>query len=374
MTRSITFHHALSEISGSLGDFGTILPLTFGMILATGAPAGPVLLLLGLWHLFAGVVYKTPIPVEPMKVIAVLVIAGQADRGTMAAAGLILGFLFLSLGISGWISVIVERIPEPVTRGIQLGLALLLVRSGFQYAIPDPYLAIIGVGIILFFIMAHRFSRLPDLSAIAVLVIGVALGISLHGLPAWGFPFPQGLTIPGIGDWPAAAGSMVVPQMIQTLTNSIAAVVLITGDLFKTRVSPARVSTSLGIMNLISAPLGGIPVCHGAGGVAALYRFGASTSIANYIAGGVLIVIAIFSADHGVVTLFPVGLLGSLLFFVAIDLGRSGLKTNALPTTLVTGIVSAATSVTIGFLAGVIVWLIQRFIIKRRENDGERPV
>jgi MFS superfamily sulfate permease-like transporter len=127
-------------------------------------------------------------------------------------------------------------------------------------------------------------------------------------------------------------------------------------------------------MNLISAPLGGIPVCHGAGGVAALYRFGASTSIANYIAGGVLIVIAIFSADHGIVTLFPVGLLGSLLFFVAIDLGRSGLKTNALPTTLVTGIVSAATSVTIGFLAGVVVWLIQRFIIKRRENDGSRPV
>lgn len=114
---------------------------------------------------------------------------------------------------------------------------------------------------------------------------------------------------------------MVVPQVILTLTNSIAATVLIAGDLFKSRISPDRVSTSIGIMNLVSAPLGGIPVCHGAGGVAALYRFGASTSVANFIAGAVLIVIAVFSADHGIVTLFPVGLLGSLLFFVAIDLG-----------------------------------------------------
>lgn len=369
MTRSITLHHALAEISGSLGDFGTILPLTFGMILATGVPAGPVLLLLGLWHLFAGVVYKTPIPVEPMKAIAVLAIAGQADSGTMAAAGLILGVIFLSLGASGWVSAIIERIPEPVTRGIQLGLALLLVRSGVQYAIPDPYLAIIGVAIILFFTLAHRFSRLPDLSAIAVLVTGVALGSVLHGLPAWGFPFPQGLTIPGTGDWAVAAGTMVVPQVILTLTNSIAATVLIAGDLFKSRISPDRISTSIGIMNLISAPLGGIPVCHGAGGVAALYRFGASTSVANFIAGAVLFVIAVFSADHGIVTLFPVGLLGSLLFFVAIDLGRSGLKTDALPTTIVTGIVSVATSVTIGFLAGVVVWLIQRFISRRGEVD-----
>jgi len=365
MIRPTTLHQALAEISGSLGDFGTILPLTFGMILATGVPAGPVLLLLGLWHLFAGVVYKTPIPVEPMKAIAVLVIAGQADSRTMAAAGLILGLLFLSLGATGWVSAIVERIPEPVTRGIQLGLALLLVRSGLQYAIPDPYLAVLGVAIILFFTLAHRFSRLPDLSAIAVLVTGACLGIVLHGLPAWGLPFSFGLTIPGTGDWAVAAGSLVVPQVILTLTNSIAATVLIAGDLFKSEISPRRVSTSIGIMNLVSAPLGGIPVCHGAGGVAALYRYGASTSVANFIAGTVLIVIAIFSADHGIVTLFPVGLLGSLLFFVAVDLARSGLKTTSFPSTLVTGIVSVATSMTIGFLAGVIVWLIQRSYSRR---------
>ena len=140
---------------------------------------------------------------------------------------------------------------------------------------------------------------------------------------------------------------------------------LIAGDLFKSEISPKRVSTSIGIMNLVSAPLGGIPVCHGAGGVAALYRYGASTSVANFIAGTVLIVIAIYSADQGIVTLFPVGLLGSLLFFVAIDLARSGLKTTSFPSTLVTGIVSVATSMTIGFLAGVIVWLIQRSYSRR---------
>lgn len=86
-----------------------------------------------------------------------------------------------------------------------------------------------------------------------------------------------------------------------------------------------------------------------------------------------LIVIAVFSVDHGIVTLFPVSLPGSPLFFVAIDLGRSGLKTAALLTTIVTGIVSVATSVTIGFLAGVVVWLIQRFISRRGEVDRSGP-
>lgn len=112
-------------------------------------------------------------------------------------------------------------------------------------------------------------------------------------------------------------------------------------------------------------------------GVAAQYWFRVSTSVANLIAGAVLIVIAVFSVDHGIVTLFPVGLPGSPLFFVAIDLGRSGLKTDALLTTIVTGIVtgivSVATSVTIGFLAGVVVWLIQRFISRRGVVDRSGP-
>lgn len=113
----------LHEAAGAVGNFGTVLPLLFGVVLATGIAPGPALLFFGLWYVVAGLVYRQPIPIEPMKTVAVVAIAGQATAGEVVAGGLLLGALFLGLGLAGWIEPIVARIPVPVTRGVQLGLA-----------------------------------------------------------------------------------------------------------------------------------------------------------------------------------------------------------------------------------------------------------
>ncbi len=344
----------LREAAGAVGNFGTVLPLLFGVVLATGIAPGPALLFFGLWYVVAGLVYRQPIPIEPMKTVAVVAIAGQVTAGEVVAGGILLGALFLALGLSGWIDPIVARIPVPVTRGVQLGLALLLARSAVVYGLADPVLAVAGLAAVGAFALARRRWAVPDLSAILVLALGLAL-VALGGgmsTPTVPLPYP---VLPGPGDWLPALVVLVLPQAVLTLTNSIAATELLARDLLPRPPTAGLLSRMIGAMNLVAVPLGGIPMCHGAGGLAAQYRFGGRTGWSNAIAGLVLVAIAVVAGTPAAIALFPTGLLAALLLAVALELVRAGLRTDAPIPTLVVAIVSLATSLTVGFVAG---WLV----------------
>lgn len=341
----------LNEAAGAVGNFGTVLPLLFGVVLATGIAPGPALLFFGLWYMVAGLVYRQPIPIEPMKTVAVVAIAGQATAGEVVAGGLVLGALFLGLGLAGWIDPIVARIPVPVTRGVQLGLALLLARSAVLYGIADPVLAIAGLAIVGAFMLVRRRWAIPDLSAILILVLGIALGVMAGGVPAPALPLPYPV-FPSAADWVPALLVLVLPQAVLTLTNSIAATELLARDLLPRAPSAGLLSKMIGAMCLVAVPLGGIPMCHGAGGLAAQYRFGARTGWSNAIAGVVLVLIAVFASSEGAVALFPTGLLAALLLVVALEMGRAGLRTDAPIPTVVVALVSLVTSLTVGFVVG----------------------
>lgn len=341
----------LNEAAGAVGNFGTVLPLLFGVVLATGIAPGPALLFFGLWYMVAGLVYRQPIPIEPMKTVAVVAIAGQATAGEVVAGGLVLGALFLGLGLAGWIDPIVARIPVPVTRGVQLGLALLLARSAVLYGIADPVLAVAGLAIVGAFMLVRRRWAIPDLSAILILVLGIALGVMAGGVPAPALPLPYPV-FPSAADWVPALLVLVLPQAVLTLTNSIAATELLARDLLPRAPSAGLLSKMIGAMCLVAVPLGGIPMCHGAGGLAAQYRFGARTGWSNAIAGVVLVLIAVFASSEGAVALFPTGLLAALLLVVALEMARAGLRTDAPIPTVVVALVSLVTSLTVGFVVG----------------------
>lgn len=342
------------EAAGAVGNFGTVLPLLFGVVLATGIAPGPALLFFGLWYIVAGLVYRQPIPIEPMKTVAVVAIAGQATGGEIVAGGLLLGALFLGLGLAGWIDPIVARIPVPVTRGVQLGLALLLGRSAVVYALGDPVLAVAGLAVVGMFLLVRRRWVVPDLSALIILVLGVGLGVLAGGLPLPAVPLPYPV-LPGPADWLPALLVLVLPQAVLTLTNSIAATELLARDLLPRAPTAGLLARMIGAMNLVAVPLGGIPMCHGAGGLAAQYRFGARTGWSNAIAGLVLVVIAFFAATPAAVALFPTGLLAALLLVVALELARAGLRTDAPVPTAAVALVSIVSSLTVGFIAGLLV-------------------
>ena len=181
--QAIPLRFTLSEFAGSLGDFGTIIPLVLAVALVSDVNPRYILLFFGIWFILTGLYYRLPIPLEPMKAIAVIVIAGGIGSGEIAAAGLILGVLFLVLGYGRCFSVIEKWVPESVVRGIQLGLALLLFKASVDFVIRDSFFFVLGIAVIVAFILLVHYRKVPDLSSICVIAVGVIGGIILHGIP-----------------------------------------------------------------------------------------------------------------------------------------------------------------------------------------------
>jgi MFS superfamily sulfate permease-like transporter len=356
----------ISELSGSLGDFGTIIPLVLAVALVSDVNARYVLLFFGIWFIITGLIYRLPIPLEPMKAVAVIVIAGSIGSAEIAAAGLILGVIFLVLGYGRFFGIIEKWVPQSVVRGIQLGLALLLFKASLGFVVKDPTFFLIGIAIIACFYLLARFRSIPDLSAIVVIGVGLIAGIALYGFPPLSLIPPPQLVIPLPTDFSSAFATLVLPQVVLTITNAILATSLLTKDLFAYDVPPKRFSTTIGLMNLTSVPFGGFPMCHGAGGLAGQYRYGARTGGANIYAGIIFIVLALFFTSPQVLSIIAVGVLGALLVFVGIEMGRHSLRTDSLIVTGVIAVLAVFTSMTLAFIVGMVLAYLEIHVKKRR--------
>jgi MFS superfamily sulfate permease-like transporter len=352
-TPRIPFRFSFQELAGSFGDFGTIIPLILAIALVSDVNPRYILLFFGIWFILTGFIYRLPIPLEPMKAIAVIVIAGSVGSGEIAAAGIILGIIFLVLGYGRFFGVIRKYVPLSVVRGVQLGLALLLFKSSINFISQDLFFFAIGVIIIVGFYLLARYRSIPEISALCVIGAGFVGGLWLHGFPPLSLiPAPQ-LVIPIPSDFSSAFATLVLPQVVLTITNAILATSLLTRDLFTTAVPPEKLSKTIGIMNLLSVPFGGFPMCHGAGGLAGQYRYGARTGGAPIMAGVIFIILALFFTSPQVLSIIAVGVLGALLVFVGIEIGRHSLKTDSMVITVLIAILSLVTSMTVGFIVGM---------------------
>jgi len=131
-------------------------------------------------------------------------------------------------------------------------------------------------------------------------------------------------------------------------------------------VRPARLSRTIGLMNLTSVPVGGFPMCHGAGGLAGQYRFGARTGVANIFAGLIFLSIALFFASPQVLTLIPAGIFGALLLYTSLELGRHSLRRESLLVAVAMGGIALLSSMTVAFIAG----LVLAYVLKYWEERG----
>ena len=367
----IPLSFSLSELAGSLGDFGTIIPLILAVALVSDVNPRYILLFFGIWFIFTGLYYRLPIPLEPMKAVAVTVIAagvtGGISSSEIAAAGMVLGVIFLVLGYGRFFEIIERWVPESVVRGIQLGLALLLFRASAGFVIQDPLFFAIGIAIIVGFLILIRYRSFPDLSSICVIAAGFIGGLLLHGIPPISLiPAPR-LILPVPSDFPSAIATLVIPQLVLTIANAILATSLLTKDLFGKDVPPRKFSTTIGLMNITSVPFGGFPMCHGAGGLAGQYRYGARTGGANVYAGLIFLILALFFTSPQVLSIIAVGVLGALLIFVGIEMGRHSLKTDSLVITCIIGILALVSSITLAFIVGMVVaygygWIRKRYL------------
>ena len=343
---------SIDEVTGAIGDSVTVLPLVVAITALSELSLPVVLLWFGFFQVVWGLYYGAPISVEPMKALAALVLAGSISPPTFLLSGLILGGVLLVLGLTGSLGRLSQYIGSPVVRGIQFGVALVLLETGFSLGLGDPRLAALAVAVAAVVVVLGRFT----LTAIVVLGVGALVAILQGGLPAFDPPSGRSLFLVAQADLSLAAFEAALSQLAMTVGNAALAAAVLLAEYFDRDVSPDQLSTSMGVMNLVGVPLGAIPMCHGSGGIAGKYAFGARTAGANVVLGVGYVVIAFFGA--GIVATYPVSMLGVILALIGLQLARTSLeRAEPLPLAVAIGAVGLLVNLGVAFIAGVVVTL-----------------
>ena len=352
------FRFSVSELSGAVADLGVMLPLVLALVTLNGVDAVSAFTVIGAAYIIAAFTYRLPIPVQPLKSLAATALALKLDApvitaGTYWVAG---AFLFFALtGADRWVG---RLFPTPIVRGIQVGLGLLLVRSSASLIDGDWTIALLAAAVL----TVALWTR-PGVAALLVIVLGVVEGVLSHGwpggrlsiqLPTWAGLPPRAAFGPGF--W-----LLALPQIPLSLANSVYATrdaaAQYFGDEASHRVTATRLLGTMSVMNVMAAAFGGVPLCHGCGGLTAHYRLGARTG------GAALVPLA---------RLIPYAVLGVLLVYVGVQhllLARD--VRGAADWTVVAAIAIAAVAtqnLAIGFAVGLGVRLVMAVLVSPRRT------
>lgn len=362
-----------AEAGGALGDLGTFVPLLVGMVNRCGLQFGPALFCAGLMNVITGLAFGIPMPVQPMKAIAVVAIAEGLSEAQIIAAGIATAAVLLLISLAGLIDWLSRVVPRNVVRGLQLALGFKLLTGGIKM-IADSGAAIgwdsIATGALCAALVLWLASskRVPG----ALLVFAIGLGALIADQPSLLEQTHLGMTwrLPALLDaheWLTGLWRGAIPQIPLTLLNSVIAVCVLSGDLFPHRpAAPRRVATSVALMNLVCCPLGAMPMCHGAGGLAAQYRFGARTGGSVVMLGAAKMALALLLGGSLIVWLqdYPQSVLGVLLLFSGLELCQVCRDQRSKPDFFVMVLTAGAcmaTNTAVGFVLG---WLIATLLAK----------
>ncbi|KAB8233065.1 hypothetical protein ETB97_011578 [Aspergillus alliaceus] len=333
--------HYVSEISGSLGDLGTFLPIAIALAVNGTVSLSSTLIFSGIFNILTGLFFGIPLPVQPMKAIAAVAIARSFNNGTIAAAGIFVGVCILLFSVTGLLRWFADVIPIPVIKGIQVGAGLSLVIASCGNILSSlgwvgPSWAdnrIWAIAAFIFLIITNVYRKVPY--ALAVFILGLVFAIIRSALaadlPSITFWHPY-TVVPTPHQWSVGALDAGVGQIPLTTLNSIVAVVHLAGDLLPNVRTPSITSVGLSVaaMNLVGCWFGAMPVCHGSGGLAAQYRFGARSGSSVIFLGVLKLVIGIFFGESlvGLLKRFPSALLGIMVIAAGLELVSVGESLN----------------------------------------------
>ena len=376
------------ELAGSLGDLGTLLPLGIGMVMINGLSPIGLFFSVGLYYILSGIYCGVTVPIQPMKVIGAYAIATAMSASQILASGLLMAVVLLAIGATGAVTVMGKYTPKSVVRGVQLSTGTLLMAEGVKLMLgtsrfqslqkaAEPYLTVQGVGPIpvgiiigvaggILTLLLLENKRLP--AGLLLVFGGIGLGVILgthQGLDK----LKLGVNLPGIlplgfprtADFTFALFALVLPQVPMTIGNAVIAYADLSREYFgdnARKVTYRSACLSMALANFLSFFLGGMPLCHGAGGLAAHYRFGARTAGSNIMIGLVFAGLAVLLGDHvlAVVNLLPMAVLGVLLLFAGSQLALSVIdirERKDLFVVLVMLGITLASNLAVGFIVGI---------------------
>jgi SulP family sulfate permease len=378
------------ELAGSLGDLGTLLPIAIAMVLFNGLSPVGLFFSIGIFYVLSGAYFGITVPVQPMKVIGAYAIATAMNPEQILASALLMGLFLLIVGMTGAIDVIRKFTPKSVVRGVQLSTGALLISGGVKFIMGtskyqvlqeavEPHLTvqalagipisvIIGIGAAIVTLLLLDNRRFP--AGLIVVAGGLLLGL-LFGIRSDISSIHIGLNLPQLFpfDFPARADftfalfALVLPQLPMTMGNAVIAYTDLSSEYFPDKsssVTNRKACVSMALANFFSFSLGGMPLCHGAGGLAAHYRFGARTAGSNLMIGGLFVGLAILFGNSivQVFNLIPMSLLGVLLIFAGAQLTLAMMdldqRKDFFVATMILGI-TLASNLAAGFISGMVV-------------------
>jgi MFS superfamily sulfate permease-like transporter len=321
----------LPEWAGAFGDLGTLIPFVAAYVSILKMDANGLLVAFGVALIAAGFIYRTPFPVQPMKAIG----AAAVSQSTLAAglgaaavvgAGLTTGLLWIFLAATGLGRRAANWVPRSALLGVVMGLGFSFMLQGIRMMSGSPGIA--GLLLALTLVLLGR-PRVPAM--LVLLLIGAIIALTgqpglVHDLGALKPEFK----LPGFA-WRTLSMNdlwtgfilLALPQLPLTFGNAYIAITEENNRLFPDRpVSKRAVAYSTGLMNLGASMIGGIPMCHGAGGMAGHVQFGARTGGSSIILGSVLLCAGLFLSASIVTVfrIFPPSVLGVILFMAGLQL------------------------------------------------------
>ena len=359
-----------AEMAGAVADLGVLVPIAVALIVSNGLSATAVLLPAGLLYVAAGLYYRLPVPVQPLKAFGAIAIAQGLGVNEIAAGALLMGGVFVLLGLSGLLDRIAKIFPQPIIRGIQLSVGLLFCQLAWKlttappqafadHTLPVWWLVGGGLAVTVAGLLLHR----QAVALILVAIAGIAMIIAFQGPLTLG---PSEVRVPelSLGAFAAASVALVLPQLPLTFANSCLAMADAARTYFGSaaeRVRAGRLALSLGLANLFAGVIGGMPVCHGAGGMTAHYSFGARTGGAPILLGVVLLALALTLGASLTALLagFPLPILAGLLAIAGL-LHIALLKDLRHPAhwalAIAIGVTGLISNLAIALVGGLLVW------------------
>jgi MFS superfamily sulfate permease-like transporter len=375
-----SFRFDRAELAGAVGDLGVLVPIAVALIVKNGLTPTAVLLPAGLLYVVAGLVYRLPVPVQPLKAFGAIAIAHGFGADEIAAGALLMGIIFFVLGASGLLDWVAKVFPQPIIRGIQLSVGLLFCQLAWKLVSTTPKAFTdhrhsvwwLG-GVTVLVIAVALLLRRRQVTLLLVTIAIVAIVLAFHGSLNFG---PSAVHAPHLSwtAFSAAAVALVLPQFPLSFANSC----LATADTARAyfgeaarRVRPGRLAITIGLANLFAGSISGMPVCHGAGGMTAHRSFGARSGGAPIMLGAIPIALALAIGATLTAALagFPVPILAGLLTVAGL-LHIMLLKDLRGPwhwaLALAVGITGFLSNLAIALVGALVIWWIAHWIHGRR--------
>ena len=280
------------------------------------------------------------------------------------------GLIWVVLSFSKRVSGLLQKVPKGVTRGIQLGLAFTLALAGAEMVQAD-FLIAIPLMILAFLLLRNKFLPAAIFLILFGFIYAVATGTLNINEVKIGFSLPE-LTLFSLDDMLYGFLYAGFAQLFLTLTNAVVATVALVHELFpdRTDVNERDLIRNMGVMNITTPFIGGMPLCHGAGGLSAQYLFGARTGGAILMEGILEISLGLFFSESlvSIFTAFPMFVVGVMLLMTSFELGKISLKVkgkNEIYVTVVTALLATVFNMATGFIAGLVLYFaLEKGLIK----------